>query len=120
MKRKMRIRLCEAQNWHCAYCGAPMEPETATIEHVIPISVGGANKWENMVAACGPCNLKADSKYYLKKIKRLKRLSRMARSIAIIALNERPDDLDSLARRAVLEKLINDINEELSETVDGA
>ena len=26
------------------------------MDHVIPLSLGGKTKWENMVAACGSCN----------------------------------------------------------------
>src|SRR5213075_1932074 len=36
----------------CQYCGAHAE----NIDHVIPRSRGGAHEWENVVAACRPCN----------------------------------------------------------------
>lgn len=36
----------------CAYCGMP----GSTIDHVMPRSRGGPNSWENLVAACSPCN----------------------------------------------------------------
>lgn len=38
----------------CAYCGA-----TGALhwEHIIPLSVGGPDTIDNMVRACGPCNL---------------------------------------------------------------
>jgi 5-methylcytosine-specific restriction endonuclease McrA len=37
---------------HCQYCGAAAE----NIDHVIPRSRGGLHSWENVVAACRPCN----------------------------------------------------------------
>jgi 5-methylcytosine-specific restriction endonuclease McrA len=36
----------------CAYCRGPAE----TIDHVMPRSRGGRHVWENVVAACAPCN----------------------------------------------------------------
>jgi 5-methylcytosine-specific restriction endonuclease McrA len=39
-------------NHRCQYCDAPAE----NIDHVIPRSKGGLHTWENVVAACRPCN----------------------------------------------------------------
>jgi 5-methylcytosine-specific restriction endonuclease McrA len=36
----------------CQYCGASAE----NIDHVIPRSRGGLHAWDNVVAACRPCN----------------------------------------------------------------
>jgi 5-methylcytosine-specific restriction endonuclease McrA len=36
----------------CAYCRGPAE----TIDHVLPRSRGGGHDWDNVVAACAPCN----------------------------------------------------------------
>jgi 5-methylcytosine-specific restriction endonuclease McrA len=36
----------------CQYCGASAE----NIDHVIPKSRGGLHAWDNVVAACRPCN----------------------------------------------------------------
>jgi 5-methylcytosine-specific restriction endonuclease McrA len=36
----------------CQYCGASAE----NIDHVVPRSRGGAHAWDNVVAACRPCN----------------------------------------------------------------
>jgi 5-methylcytosine-specific restriction endonuclease McrA len=36
----------------CQYCGASAE----NIDHVIPRSRGGPHAWDNVVAACRPCN----------------------------------------------------------------
>lgn len=45
----------------CQYSGRSLQFEEANIDHVIPRSRGGRTSWENVVAACGPCNLrKAD------------------------------------------------------------
>lgn len=38
----------------CAYCRRP----AGTVDHVIPRSRGGGSSWENLVACCGPCNVR--------------------------------------------------------------
>ena len=39
----------------CQYCGAG---HPLTFDHVVPRRLGGKTTWENIVAACGPCNMK--------------------------------------------------------------
>ena len=36
------------------------------MDHVIPLSLGGKTKWDNMVAACGPCNTLKGNKTRMK------------------------------------------------------
>ena len=36
----------------CGYCG----DEATTMDHIIPRSKGGPHTWENVIAACRPCN----------------------------------------------------------------
>jgi 5-methylcytosine-specific restriction endonuclease McrA len=38
----------------CQYCGGTAE----SIDHVVPRSKGGEHTWENVVAACRPCNVR--------------------------------------------------------------
>lgn len=54
--------------YRCAYSKQPRGPKDAkcrkqadTMDHIKPRGRGGAHRWENVVAACSPCNaLKAD------------------------------------------------------------
>lgn len=48
--------------FECQYCGTAVttnggRPNTVTMDHVYPISLGGKTCWENIVAACPSCNL---------------------------------------------------------------
>lgn len=58
---------------HCHYCGVEMifavfkrgtvRPDNlATLEHIVPISSGGAHSWTNVVLACWRCNISKNRK----------------------------------------------------------
>lgn len=51
-----RRNILKRDGHKCAYCGRGDLP--LTIDHVIPKSKGGDESWENLVAACLPCNNK--------------------------------------------------------------
>lgn len=40
----------------CVYCGAVLELQDATLDHVYPLSQGGPHAAGNVVAACARCN----------------------------------------------------------------
>ena len=40
----------------CQYCAIYFREADLTIDHVIPKSKGGNSSWNNVVAACKPCN----------------------------------------------------------------
>lgn len=94
----LRAQLAEAQNWRCCYCGERVEAEPgdgtywsetladwiappvmrwATIDHVIELSKGGTDTWENLVMACYDCNDQRGNKmtaeaFYTKKQEELR------------------------------------------------
>ena len=45
-------------NFECQYCGAKAE----NVDHVIPKSRGGGHTWDNVVAACRPCNARKENR----------------------------------------------------------
>lgn len=52
----LRAELIERDGWRCRYCGETVTPSTATLDHVIPRTLGGPNTAENLATACLTCN----------------------------------------------------------------
>ena len=42
----------------CQYCGKGFATSELSLDHIIPRSMGGSSKWENLVCACTRCNAK--------------------------------------------------------------
>jgi hypothetical protein len=51
-----RLELFERDGWQCGYCGETVTATTATLDHVIPQSLGGPHTAENLTTACLTCN----------------------------------------------------------------
>tara|TARA_R100001369_G_scaffold59728_2_gene86694 strand:- start:1189 stop:1791 length:603 start_codon:yes stop_codon:yes gene_type:complete len=54
-----RFNLFLRDEFRCQYCGSKGD---LTFDHVIPRASGGVTSWQNVVAACSPCNLRKGSK----------------------------------------------------------
>ena len=54
-----RFNLFLRDEFQCQYCGGHGD---LTFDHVVPRARGGITSWENVVAACSPCNLAKGSK----------------------------------------------------------
>ncbi len=54
-----RFNLFLRDEFRCQYCGSKGD---LTFDHVVPRARGGVTSWENVVAACSPCNLRKGSK----------------------------------------------------------
>ena len=69
--RKMRYaisgavqqKIWAADQFACVYCGAKMGDTLLTIDHFVPLELGGANNETNFVSACRACNKKKGDKY---------------------------------------------------------
>ena len=49
-----RFNLFLRDQFTCQYCGTGQD---LTFDHLIPRNRGGLTRWDNVVAACAPCNL---------------------------------------------------------------
>lgn len=54
-----RFNVFLRDRFECQYCGSP---DDLTFDHLIPRSKGGQTEWENVLAACSPCNLRKGNK----------------------------------------------------------
>ena len=54
-----RFNLFLRDEFCCQYCGSTGD---LTFDHVVPRARGGVTSWENVVAACSPCNLRKANK----------------------------------------------------------
>ena len=54
-----RFNVFLRDRFSCQYCGSKGD---LTFDHVVPRARGGITSWENVVAACSPCNLRKGSK----------------------------------------------------------
>ena len=52
-----RFNLFLRDGFCCQYCGRKFLAEDLTFDHVIPRSLGGRTRWDNVVSACAPCNV---------------------------------------------------------------
>ena len=53
--RATKTRLGILQEWRCAYCFRIIE-DNATVDHIVPISLGGPTSPHNLQITCRPCN----------------------------------------------------------------
>lgn len=66
----------------CQYCDGPAE----SIDHVIPRSKGGEHVWENVVAACRPCNVRKGDRLLGATSMRLRRAPAAPRETTWVAV----------------------------------
>ena len=60
-----RAAALKRSNGVCACCGKKLTTKTMTMDHIIPISRGGTNNAENLIALCEPCNKQKGNVLYM-------------------------------------------------------
>lgn len=54
--RRMRFEIFRRDDHRCRYCGAGAPEAVLTVDHVVPVSLGGSDDPSNLVTACTECN----------------------------------------------------------------
>mgnify|MGYP001597598540 FL=1 len=84
----------------CQYCGANAE----SIDHVVPRSKGGEHAWENVVAACRPCNVRKGDRLLHATSMELRHAPRVPRELTWVrvAVGSVPEHWEPYLRPATL------------------
>lgn len=56
VSRRLRFEILRRDGHTCRYCGAAAPDIPLTVDHVIPVTLGGGDDPSNLVTACQPCN----------------------------------------------------------------
>lgn len=59
-----RFNVFLRDRFSCQYCGSRAD---LTFDHLIPRSRGGTTRWDNVVTACSPCNLRK-GRYFAEEV----------------------------------------------------
>ena len=74
-------------NHTCQYCGRSLHSADLTLDHVLPRCRGGKTTWENVVAACKPCNHRKNNHTPSEAHMRLLRAPFRPRYLALVVLD---------------------------------
>lgn len=85
---ELREQLFIRDGWMCRYCGDVTTAETATLDHVIPVSRGGTGEPDNLATCCFICNSIKTGRTYEEAAPDLLRALRHRRNSAV----SQPDD----------------------------
>lgn len=56
LPKRLRYEVLRRDNHACRYCGATAPDAALTVDHVVPVALGGTDDPGNLVAACVDCN----------------------------------------------------------------
>jgi len=56
ISKRLRYEILRRDQNTCHYCGGKAPDVTLTIDHVLPVTLGGSDEANNLVAACRDCN----------------------------------------------------------------
>ncbi len=82
-----RRGILSRDNYTCQYCGHSLPSAELTLDHVLPRCRGGKTTWENVVAACKPCNHRKGDRLPTEAHMRLQRQPFRPRYIALVVFD---------------------------------
>ncbi|MDP3952616.1 HNH endonuclease [Microbacterium sp.] len=56
VSKRLRFEIFRRDNHTCRYCGSASPDVPLTIDHVVPVALGGNDEPSNLVTACTDCN----------------------------------------------------------------
>lgn len=56
VSKRLRFEVLRRDNHACRYCGRSAPEVELTVDHVVPVALGGSDDPTNLVAACRDCN----------------------------------------------------------------
>ncbi len=56
LSKRLRYEVLRRDNHACRYCGASAPDAKLTVDHVVPVALGGSDGPSNLVTACVDCN----------------------------------------------------------------
>lgn len=56
VSKRLRYEVLRRDNHACRYCGRSAPEVALTVDHVVPVALGGSDDPTNLVAACRDCN----------------------------------------------------------------
>lgn len=57
VSRRLRFEILRRDDHTCRYCGKRAPSSELTVDHVVPVALGGRDDPENLVTACRDCNM---------------------------------------------------------------
>lgn len=56
VSRRLRYEILRRDDYACRYCGGRAPDVQLTVDHILPVALGGSDEADNLVAACAACN----------------------------------------------------------------
>lgn len=56
ISKRLRFEIFRRDNHACRYCGGAAPDVQLTVDHVVPVALGGTDEASNLVTACRDCN----------------------------------------------------------------